>query len=175
MGTLSKEMAPGLRIGWVVEAPDLIDALTIAKQAPTCARAASPSALRWMTLEDGLVDRMQPALVSLYRKRRDALCAAMAEYLTEWFEWEVPLGGMFLWATARDPAFNRQASAMLHRGGVCVAPGIVLDVLIQNKRSIRINFTFNPPDRSATAGIVLRARPGKAELCNSTRRRALIL
>ncbi|MEJ5769542.1 hypothetical protein WH436_23475, partial [Salmonella enterica subsp. enterica] len=91
-----------------------------------------------------------PAIVALYRERRDALCAALAEHLAEWFEWEVPVGGMFVWAVARDPAFDtdRLFAAGL-AAGVCVAPSSVFDPAGSDRRALRLNFTLNPPDRLA--------------------------
>jgi 2-aminoadipate transaminase len=100
--------------------------------------------------ESGLIERLRPTIVALYRTRRDALCAAMAEHLFDWFEWEVPVGGMFVWAVARDPALDtdRLWSVALE-AGVCVSPSSVFDSTGANRRALRLNFTLNPPDRLA--------------------------
>ena len=148
MGTLSKEIAPGLRIGWVIAAPEMIDALTITKQGSEMCTSGITQRITLGALEAGLIERIQPNIVGIYRQRRDALCAAMAEHLSHWFDWEVPAGGMFVWAVAKDPAFDTdlllpQAMA----AGVCVAPSSVFDATGRNHRAIRINFTLNEPDR----------------------------
>jgi 2-aminoadipate transaminase len=106
MGTLSKEIAPGLRIGWVVAAPDMIAALTLAKQGSDMCTSGVTQRIALGAFEAGLIERIQPAIVELYRSRRDALCAAMAEDLADAFQWEVPSGGMFVWAVARDPKLD---------------------------------------------------------------------
>jgi 2-aminoadipate transaminase len=148
MGTLSKEIAPGLRIGWVVAAPEMIDALIMAKQGSDMCTSGITQRIALGALEGGLVERLQPVLVSLYRERRDALCAALDEHLSDWFTFEKPVGGMFVWAVARDPAFDtdRLLSAGLEQK-VCIAPSSVFDATGQNRRAIRLNFTLNPPDR----------------------------
>ena len=148
MGTLSKELAPGLRIGWVVAAPVMIAALTMAKQGSDMCTSGITQRIALAALESGMVDAAQPAIVRLYRERRDALCAALDAHLAEWFTWEVPVGGMFVWAVARDPAFDtdRLLPAAM-QAGVCIAPSSVFDAAGQNRRAMRLNFTLNPPER----------------------------
>lgn len=150
MGTLSKEIAPGLRIGWVVAAPEMIEALTMAKQGSDMCTSGVTQRIALGALESGLIERLQPVIVSLYRERRDALCVALADHLADWFDWEVPVGGMFVWAVARDPSIDtdRLWSVALE-AGVCVAPSSVFDASGQNRRALRLNFTLNPPDKLA--------------------------
>jgi 2-aminoadipate transaminase len=150
MGTLSKEIAPGLRIGWVIAAPEMIAALTVAKQGSDMCTSGVTQRIALAALESGLIERLQPAIVSLYRQRRDALCAALTEHLADHFTWEVPVGGMFVWTVARDPALDtdRLASVALE-AGVCVSPSSVFDPTGQNRCALRLNFTLNPPDKLA--------------------------
>jgi 2-aminoadipate transaminase len=147
MGTLSKEIAPGLRIGWVIAAPEMIAALTLAKQGSDMCTSGVTQRIALGALA-GLIEQIQPAIVDLYRARRDALCAAMAEQLGGIFQWEVPSGGMFVWATARDPKLD--TDVLLKRAmesGVCITPSSVFDAAGENRRSIRINFTRNEPEK----------------------------
>ncbi|GGE01037.1 2-aminoadipate transaminase [Gemmobacter megaterium] len=148
LGTLSKELAPGLRIGWVIAAPRMIAALTTAKQGSDMCTSGLCQMIALRAFEHGLVDRIQPQVRDLYRSRRDALCAAMDRHLSGVLDWQVPRGGMFVWATARDPRLDTDGLlrvALEH--GVCIAPGSVFDPLGVDRRSLRINFTLNPPDR----------------------------
>lgn len=144
LGTFSKEIAPGLRIGWAIAAPEMIEALAAAKQGADMCTSPLTQKIALRALETGLPEAIRPGLLSLYAKRRDALAAAMAAHLADLFDWEVPVGGMFLWATAKDPAFNtdRLFEAGLE-AGVCVTPGRVFDPLGEDRRSIRLNFTLN--------------------------------
>jgi 2-aminoadipate transaminase len=148
MGTLSKEIAPGLRVGWVVASPEMIEALAMAKGGADMCTSGVTQRIALGALQSGLVERLQPVIVQLYRERRDALCAAMAEHLSPWFGWEVPVGGMFVWATARDPDLDtdRLLPAAL-AAGVCVTPSSVFDADGRHRGAIRVNFTLNPPDR----------------------------
>jgi 2-aminoadipate transaminase len=148
MGTLSKEVAPGLRIGWVIAAPALIEALSLAKQGSDMCTSGVTQRIALAALENGLIERLQPRIVKLYGERRDVLCAALSEHAAEWLEWEKPVGGMFVWALARDPSLDtdRLLTAALE-AGVCITPSSVFDPSGRNRRALRINFTFNPPER----------------------------
>jgi 2-aminoadipate transaminase len=150
MGTTSKELAPGFRIGWVIAAPEMIAALTAAKQGSDMCTSGLCQLVVAMAIESGLMDRIAPDIRALYRARRDALLAAMETHLSDHLSWQRPEGGMFVWATGRDPQLDTDALlpvALDH--GVCITPGSVFDPRHADRRSIRINFTLNPPDRLA--------------------------
>lgn len=164
LGTLSKELAPGLRIGWVIAAPEMIRALTTAKQGSDMFTSGICQRMAQDTLETGLPERILPDILALYGARRDALCAAMAGHLGDLYDWEVPSGGMFVWATARDARLN--TDSLMKRGlehGVCISPSSVFDPEGQDRRSIRLNFTLNPPEKLAE-GVRRLAETTRAEL-----------
>ncbi len=144
LGTLSKELVPGLRVGWVIAAQGMIQALVTAKQGSDMSTSGLSQRITLGAFASGLNDRVLPATLSLYRARRDALCAAMTKHLGDLYDWETPSGGMFVWATARDANLNTDhllRVALTH--GVCITPSSVFDPEGQNRRAIRINFTLN--------------------------------
>jgi 2-aminoadipate transaminase len=148
LGTLSKELAPGFRLGWVIAAPEMIRALTTAKQGSDMCTSGLCQMMLVRAFEEGLTDRVLPQILSVYRERRDALLDAMQQHLSNLLEWDVPSGGMFVWATARDERLDTDRllrQALSH--GVCITPSSVFDPAGTDRRSIRINFTLNPADR----------------------------
>lgn len=147
MGTLSKELAPGFRIGWVIAARAMIAALALAKQGSDMCTAGLSQVIAAQALTSGLVDRCLPATLDLYRARRDALLTAMDRHLAHAFRWERPEGGMFVWARARDPRLD--TDALLAEGlkhGVCISPSSAFDPEGRDRGAVRLNFTLNPPE-----------------------------
>ena len=168
LGTLSKELAPGLRVGWVIAAPAMIRALVTAKQGSDMSTPGLSQRITLDAFASGLTDRVLPATLSLYRARRDALCAAMAEHLGGLYDWDTPSGGMFVWATARDATLNTDhllRVALKH--GVCITPSSVFDPEGQNRRAIRINFTLND-EAKLTEGVKRLATATRAALGPTT-------
>jgi len=72
----------------------------------------------------------------------------MTAHLADLFDWTIPSGGMFIWATARNPMMN--TDILLHEAlahGVCISPSSVFDPEGRDRQSIRINFTLNDPEK----------------------------
>lgn len=148
LGTLSKEVAPGLRIGWAIAAPGMIAALTTAKQGSDMCTSGLCQLIALRAFQSGLPERVLPGILACYRTRRDALCDAMDRHLGGLLEWDRPSGGMFVWARGRDPALDTDLLLRQALGhGVCVTPGSVFDPHGRDRGAIRINFTLNAPDR----------------------------
>ena len=147
MGTVSKQIAPGLRIGWIIAAPDMIEALTLAKQGSDMCTSGLTQRVVLEAIESGLIESIQVDAVALYRERRDALCKALTKHLSEWFEWEAPVGGMFVWAQARDQRLDTDVLLdYAMQSGVCVSPSSVFDSTGKNRQALRLNFTLNSPE-----------------------------
>ena len=111
-------------------------------------------------------------MVPAYRARRDALCAAAAESLGAWFEWEVPPGGMFVWMRATHPGIDTNAlytHALAEN--VAFVPSSVFDPSGELRSAMRLNFTRNPPEVLAE-GVSRLARAVRRYLRRMTGRRA---
>jgi len=147
LGTLSKSLAPGLRVGWVVAEASLVATLALAKQSTDIASSLLTQAIALEMIESDFEAQHIPKIVATYRERRDALCAAAATHLSDWFEWEVPPGGMFVWMRAKDDTIDTDAlyaHALVEN--VAFVPSSVFDPSGALKSAMRVNFTRSPPE-----------------------------
>ena len=150
LGTLSKSIAPGLRIGWVAGAPEIVGILALAKQCSDLSSGMFTQAVALELIESGAEAAHVPEIVAAYRARRDALCACLAERLGQWFDWDVPPGGMFVWLRARHPKIDTDALYPLAlEEKVAFVPSSVFDPSGALRSALRLNFTRNTPERLA--------------------------
>jgi len=148
LGTLSKSIGPGLRIGWAIGDDAVVDAICMAKQGSDIGTSSFVQAVALELLEAGVDRALHGRMIETYRARRDALVAAAREHLSRRFAFEAPVGGMFLWLRARDPGLDTGALwAAAMAEGVSYAPSAVFDATGGLRNCLRLNFTLNPEDR----------------------------
>lgn len=147
VSTVSKLLAPGLRLGWVVADEVLTNSLAIAKQAVTL---QSPTLCQYVLLEAlrrGLIERQLPRIREIYRRRRDVMLKALSEYMPEGARWTRPRGGMFVWLTA-PPEVNLDAllPLALEKYKVAYVPGTSFHVDGSGHNTARLSFSYPPLD-----------------------------
>jgi 2-aminoadipate transaminase len=98
LGSFSKVLAPGLRLGFLVAPPALYPKLLQAKQAADLHSPSFNQRMAARVVEGGFLDRHVPRIRDLYRSQRDAMLAALSREMRGLqVEWNRPDGGMFLW------------------------------------------------------------------------------
>ena len=141
MGSFSKVLAPGLRLGFVVAPPALHTRLTMAKQAADLHSPSFNQRVVAEVMKDGFLDRHVPTIRALYKRQRDAMLAALQREMGGLgVEWNTPVGGMFLWL--RLPA-GMDATALLPRAvekGVAFVPGLPFYAGAGDARALRLSF-----------------------------------
>jgi DNA-binding transcriptional MocR family regulator len=148
LGSFSKIVAPGLRLGWLRAPAALRDALIVAKQAAdlhtsTVDQAAAAHYLATTDLNTHL-NRVRTA----YRDRRDAMLTALPAVLPDGSEWTRPSGGMFVWV--RLPR-GFSSAALLPRAlenNVAYVPGAPFYVREPDPATLRLSFTTHSPART---------------------------
>ena len=147
LGTVSKSLVPGLRVGWTIAAPEMIRSLTMAKQATDLSSSMLTQAVAFELMAEGFDREHSAAIVPAYRERRDALCSEAALHLKDWFEWEVPPGGMFVWMRSKGNAIDTDE---LYRFAVeekvAFVPSSVFDFTGRDRYGMRVNFTRSSPE-----------------------------
>ncbi len=123
VGTLSKVLAPGLRLGFLAApSPFLARASTIRASMDRQGDLATEYAIAEL-LEEGEVQRHVRKVRAVYRARRDALAEALARHLGHALDFTVPAGGMTLWARCAPELDAAAWAERSLRAGVCFAHG----------------------------------------------------
>ncbi len=140
-GTVSKTLAPALRVGWMVVPHRLLDGVIVAKQGLDLCTSPLTQYAALTLIENGVEAETSIRARDLYRGRRDAMLAALAADMPSGVTWTRPEGGMFVWVTLPEGAdahdiFERAADA-----GVAIVPGDVFYAINPARNTIRLNFT----------------------------------
>ncbi|MGV9249436.1 aminotransferase-like domain-containing protein [Streptomyces sp. NPDC003710] len=146
LGSFSKVMAPGLRLGWLRAPAALRRACTVAKQAtdlhtPTVNQLA---AARYLTDRD--LDAHVSRVAAAYRERRDAMLAGLPEALPEGSVWNRPEGGMFLWARLPEAYDTTALLPRVVRQDVAYVPGAPFYAGAPETSTMRLCFVTHTPE-----------------------------
>ncbi len=147
MGSFSKVLAPGLRLGYVIAPPDLRAKLVQAKQATDLHTATLSQMAVYDVIKDGFLDTHIPTIRTLYREQCAAMLAALAHHMPEGVRWNKPRGGMFLWAELPK---GMDASAVLAKAveqNVAFVPGAPFYAASPVIEALRLAFVTVPPPR----------------------------
>ncbi|UQX01584.1 PLP-dependent aminotransferase family protein [Streptomyces sp. RerS4] len=149
LGSFSKVMAPGLRLGWLRAPAALRRAAVVAKQAADLHTSTVDqlAAAHYLTAHD--LDAHIARVRQAYRARRDALLAGLDGALPAGSEWNRPEGGMFVWARLPEgyDATERLKSALAH--DVAYVPGAPFHSGTPDPRTLRLSFTTHTPQEIA--------------------------
>ncbi|MER5716968.1 PLP-dependent aminotransferase family protein [Streptomyces sp. NPDC002132] len=149
LGSFSKVMAPGLRLGWLRAPAQLRRACAVAKQAadlhtPTVNQLA---AARYLAVAD--LDAHVACVAGVYRERRDAMLAGLPGALPEGSVWNRPEGGMFLWARLPDGHDTAALLPAVVRHDVAYVPGAPFHAGEPDPATLRLCFVTQTPQEIA--------------------------
>ncbi|MDM8359524.1 aminotransferase-like domain-containing protein [Pandoraea communis] len=163
IGSFSKVIAPGLRVGYLVAPEELMIKLLQAKQASDLHTTGITQRIAHALLTDGQYDAHLEAVRLRYRAQCALMLKCLAEHMPDGVAWTRPAGGMFLWVTL-PPAID---SATLFEDalacGVAFIPGASFHALTPKANTMRLTFTTATPVQIET-GVARLAQAIKARL-----------
>lgn len=162
LGSFSKVLAPGLRLGYLVAPPRLLAKLLEAKQAADLHTPGLNQRIVYEALRGGLLATHLPALREHYRERRDAMQAALLQHLPPGCRWTRPQGGMFFWITLPEGIDAAALLAHAVQAGVAYVPGAPFYPTAARHNTMRLSFATVPPPRIEAGVAALASALGQA-------------
>ncbi len=145
-GSFSKILAPGMRMGWVVAPPAIMEQLVIAKQASDLHSnyLSQRIAYEYLTRQD--IDRHIGKIREAYQHQRDVMVRMLTEEFSKNVSYTHPLGGMFIWVTLPDGCSSMEVFEQALKENVAVLPGMPFYVDGGGTDTMRLNFSNSTPE-----------------------------
>jgi 2-aminoadipate transaminase len=147
LSTLSKTLAPGLRVGWIVAPEAVIHKLVQLKQGADLHSSTFCQHVAYETARGGFLDRHIRRIRAVYSERRDAMLASAARHFPPGMKWTRPQGGLFLWATLPRGFDSARLLDEALAEKVAFVPGAPFFPLGGGAETMRLNFSYAPPER----------------------------
>jgi 2-aminoadipate transaminase len=141
LGTFSKILSPGIRLGWLCAPPPVMEKIVLGKQASDLCTSTLTQYFVLEYFAEGRWQEYVADLVKIYRDRRDAMLDALERHFPAEATWTRPQGGLFVWATLPDYIDTTDLLAKALREDVAFVPGPAAYVDGRGRHSMRLNFS----------------------------------
>ena len=141
-GTLSKTLAPSLRVGWIAGPSAVIRKLVLIKQAADLATSALNQMIA-LEVAQACLERQAALARDLYRRRRDAMLDALEAYMPPGVSWTRPQGGLYIWVTLPPGVDGAKVSERaLLEADVSVISGAAFYPVDPVRNTIRLSYSL---------------------------------
>ncbi len=147
MGSFSKVLTPGIRLGYVVAPLPLVRRLELAKQAADLHTAQLTQMVVYEVVKDGFLDQHIPTIRALYANQCQVMLDAVAEFFPQGVTWTKPEGGMFIWVTLPKQIDAMKLLDQAIAAKVAFVPGAPFYANEPETNTLRLSFVTVPPER----------------------------
>jgi len=147
LGTFSKILAPGLRLGYMVADRQITRMVELAKQMVDLHSSTLSQYIALYALKEGVVEKTIQKARLVYREKRDIMIESLEEYMPEGSHWFKPRGGLFAFIYLPDGVDTTDMLPMAIEKGVAYVPGRNFFSDGSGVNAMRINFSYLPPDK----------------------------
>jgi 2-aminoadipate transaminase len=147
LGTFSKTISPGLRIGWVVASKEIINAFERMKQGADLHTNTFAQYVVYEYLSSGAFDKHIDDIIEAYGERREVMIKAMEEYFPDSVEFTRPKGGLFLWVKLPEHVSATELLDKAVEKGVAYVPGNPFFAQGGGYNTMRLNFSNATPEK----------------------------
>jgi 2-aminoadipate transaminase len=141
IGTFSKILSPGIRVGWAVAPPPVMEKIVLGKQASDLCTSTLAQYFVREYFAEGRWRQYIDELVEIYRGRRDVMLESLRKHFPAQATWTEPEGGLFIWATLPEYIDTGDLLAKALRDDVAFVPGQAAYVDERGRNSMRLNFS----------------------------------
>jgi 2-aminoadipate transaminase len=146
LGTFSKILSPGIRLGWVVAPPPVLEKINLGKQGTDLCTSTLSQLMVQAYFEESRWRDYVESLTEVYRARRDTMLDALADHFPRQAEWTRPAGGLFIWVTLPDFIDTTDLLARALRDNVAFVPGEAAFLDGRGRNAMRLNFSGSNED-----------------------------
>jgi 2-aminoadipate transaminase len=147
MGSFSKVLTPGIRLGYVVAPLPLVRRLELAKQAADLHTAQLTQMVVYEVIKDGFLDQHIPKIRTLYANQCQAMLDALTEFFPPSVTWTKPEGGMFIWVTLPKHIDAMKLLDQAIAAKVAFVPGAPFYANEVETNTLRLSFVTVPQER----------------------------
>ena len=123
LGTFSKTLSPGLRLGWIAAPPEVARKVVQLKQGTDLHTSTFTQAVAYEIARSGFIDEHVQMIRAVYGERMRTMAAALETYLPPEASWSKPLGGMFFWVRLPEGVDSREVLKIAVENKVAFVPG----------------------------------------------------
>ena len=147
LGTFSKILAPGFRLGWICASAEAIEALLHGKQPSDLHTGMAQQMATYEVARNGFVDQHVQRINAFYRERRDVMLRAIEEHFPGEARYTRPAGGLFVWAELPRDVDTRELLLDAIKERVAFVPGQGFHPDNSGTNTMRLNFSNVPPEQ----------------------------
>jgi 2-aminoadipate transaminase len=141
LGSFSKIVAPGVRVGWIVAPDALMEKLIVAKQASDLNSSFFTQAIVYQYCKDNDIEKHISRIREVYGRQAKAMLNSIHEFFPRQMTHSTPEGGMFLWASLPANISSRNLLELAIKDKVVFVPGDTFYVKNDKLNSMRLNFS----------------------------------
>jgi 2-aminoadipate transaminase len=147
LGTFSKTLAPGIRLGWIIAPEIVMERLVQAKQGADLHTGTFVQMLAYDIASRGILKRHVGTIRTVYRERRDVMLESIEKHFPPGVSWTRPQGGLFLWIRCPEGVDTEQLLKKALEEKVAFVPGFAFFPDGRGRNAMRLNFSAMPPDK----------------------------
>ncbi|MDO4772550.1 MAG: PLP-dependent aminotransferase family protein [Bacillota bacterium] len=147
LGTFSKILCPGFRLGWIMAGPEILEKFNFIKQGSDLQSCTTTQMQAAQFLDDNDLDEHIQKIIDLYRKRRDVMIDALEKYLPKEVSYTHPEGGLFLWLTFPKGVDSKELAKVAIEKKVAFVPGGAFFPAPGNDNFARLNYSSSDEEK----------------------------